>query len=113
MDLGKLLTSDHHVRLRDIMTRTVKPVSAYASATKLLSHPAWGGRQRLPVVERDNTLVGTIGHTRLLEATGEESVTTYDPLENLLSLASLYWLSVTQLLDIFFNTSSSRKGGRR
>jgi magnesium transporter len=113
MDLGKLLISDHHARLRDIMNRAVRPVSAYASAAKLLSHPAWAGRHRLPVVERDNTLVGTIGHTRLLEATGEESVTTYDPLENLLSLAGLYWLSVTQLLDIFFNTGNSRKGERR
>jgi Mg/Co/Ni transporter MgtE len=108
-DLGRLLTSDHHIRLRDIMNRTVRPVSAHANAGQLLSHPAWTGQQKLPVVERDNALVGVLEHSRLLEATGEQSVTTYDPLENLLSLASLYWLSVTQLLDNFFSVAKSNR----
>jgi Mg/Co/Ni transporter MgtE len=108
-DLGRLLTSDHNIRLRDIMNRSVRPVSAHASAAQLLSHPAWTGQQKLPVVERDNALVGVLEHGRLLEATGEQSVTTYDPLENLLSLAGLYWLSVTQLLDNFFGVAKSKR----
>ena len=113
MELGKLLTSGHHQKLHDIMNRSIRPVSAHANAASLLSHPGWAGRQRLPVVERDNTIVGVLGRNRLLEATGEEPATAHDPLENVLSLASLYWLSVTQLLDTFFNVERSREGERR
>lgn len=115
-DLGKLLISDRHAKLRDIMNRTVRPVYAYANAKKILSHQGWARRHRLPVVERDNTLVGVLGHGRLLEATGDETVATYDPLENLLSLAGLYWLSVIHLLDNFFSVAKregARQGGRQ
>ena len=111
IDLGKLLTSNHDARLRDIMSRKTQPLSTHASAKTLLAHPGWSSRRRLPVVERDNTLAGVLDYSRLREAVGETEMTvTRDPLENLLSLAGLYWLSVAQLLSSLFNIARQGKG---
>ena len=113
IDLGKLLTSSHPVRLRDIMTRTVRLVPAHASAENLLSHPGWATRRKLPVVERDNTLVGVLDYMRMQEATGESAVGNHDPSQNLLSLVSLYWLSMIKLLDSLLSTAGTNKGEQR
>lgn len=111
IDLGRLLTSNHHAMLRDTMTRKTQSVSAHATVETLLSHPGWATRRRLPVVERDNTLVGILDYNNLREAAGEtEAASARDPLENLLSLAGLYWLSVAQLLDSVLGTASPGKG---
>ncbi len=114
IDLGRLLTSSHHARLRDIMSHKTQRVSVHAAAESLLSHPGWAARRRLPVVERDNTLVGVLDYTCLQEAMGETgSVERHDPLENLLSLAGLYWLSMAQLLDSVLSIAGSDKGERQ
>jgi magnesium transporter len=114
IDLGRLLTSRHHARLRDIMTRKTPSVSAHATAETLLSHPGWATRRRLPVVERDNTLVGILEYNNLRDAVGEPEVASArDPLENLLSLAGLYWLSVAQLLDSVLGTAAPDKGDQQ
>lgn len=110
IELGRLMTSSHHARLRDIMSRKTQPVSMHATAETLLSHPGWATRRRLPVVERDNTLAGVLDYTFLQEAIGNTGIVRpRDPLENLLSLAGLYWLSVAQLLDSML--SIARPGG--
>lgn len=114
IELGKLLTSNHHVRMRDIMSRKSQSVFTNASAETLLSHPGWKTRRRLPVVERDNTLVGTLDYNHLRDSVGEtEAANTPDPLQNLLSLAGLYWLSLAQLLDSLLSIPGSDKGRRQ
>lgn len=111
IDLGKLLISKHHDRLRTIMSRKTHPILAYMSLSTLLNHPGWSQRRRLPVVERDNTIVGVLDHKKLLEALGEYGlVTTPDPMDNFLSLASLYWLSLAQLLNSLFSNRKSDSG---
>ena len=96
--LGKLLTSSHHAKMRDIMNRKSQSVFTQASAETLLSHPGWKTRRRLPVVERDNTLVGALDYMHLCDSVDEmETTSSRDPLENMLSLAGLYWLSLAQL----------------
>ncbi len=109
IELGKLMISNHHVRLRDIMSRKIQPISAHASAETALSHPAWATRRRLPVVERDNTLIGLLDYIRLQEITTEESVNHHDSMDGLLSMAELYWLSLIQLLNSVFSIASTNK----
>jgi magnesium transporter len=114
IDVGKLLTSSHHARMRDVMNRKSQSVFTQASAETLLSHPGWRTRRRLPVVERDNTLVGALDYNRLHDSVGEMgTASSRDPLENLLSLAGLYWLSLAQLLDSLLSIPGSDKGGRK
>jgi len=113
IDLGRLITSSHRARLRDIMSRKTQPIVAHATAASLLSHPGWMTRRRLPVVERDNTLLGALDYSTLQDSLSEmDTVISRDPLENLLSLAGLYWISLAQLLDSVLSIVSSDKGKR-
>lgn len=111
--LGKLLASDHQTSLRDIMQRKTQPVSAHTPAETLLSHPGWAIHRRLPVVERDGTLIGALEFSRVRDSVSEVEVArSRDPLENMLSLASLYWLSMAQLMDGVLSITRSDKGDR-
>lgn len=112
VDLSKLLTSKQNTKLSDIMSRTVRPVSAHATAEKLSAHPGWKGRQRLPVVESDNTLVGILDYARVKEIVDKEQGVVLEPTGNIMSLAGLYWLSMAQLLDSLLNIAAINKGDK-
>lgn len=110
IDVGRLLTSKHQTRLRDMIARKAQSVSVHTNLEKLLSHPGWTKQYKLPVVERDNILLGVLDYTRLKEAAGERAINAYDPLDNLLSLAGLYWLSLMQLLDGMLGIAHTKRG---
>ncbi|MCW9023667.1 MAG: hypothetical protein OQK73_03195 [Gammaproteobacteria bacterium] len=111
IDLGKLLVSNHHAKLKDTMIRKIQTVSVHATVESLLSHPGWAKRRKLPVVARDNTLLGVLDYSCMQEAINEAGmVVARDPLDNLLSVASLYWLSMAQLLDSLLSISHPVKG---
>ena len=110
IELGKLLTTKHHIKLKDVMKRIKRSVSAQASSGQLLSHPGWADRQRLPVIDRDNTLVGILDYTRVKETVSPEASETGDSLESLISLTGLYWLSMVQLLTSLFIQTETNKG---
>jgi len=110
VDPGKLLISDLHARLRDIMTHKVLSISAHVNYETLLQHPGWRNHRRLPVVERDNTLVGTLHFSQLQEVMDTANARTeINPVDDFLSLAGLYWLSLAQFLDGVLSVQSSRK----
>ena len=112
--LGKLMTSIHHSRLRDIMSRKVYSVSARATAESLLSHPGWLTWQKLPVVDHSNKLVGVLDYKKLRASVGEyETESQRDPMDSLLSLVGLYWLSLAQLLDSVLGIGKFDKGERK
>lgn len=111
VDLGKLLVAKEHVRLRNILNRKIRPVSVYAGIDKILSHPGWVNRQRLPVVDSDNTLVGILDYGRVKGVVDTDASVTRDPMENVLSVAIVYWLSMVQLLESLLTVATSRKQG--
>ena len=111
VDIGKLLKSNNHLRLRDIMNRKTHRISAFAKAETLLTHPGWTLRHSLPVVDRDNTLVGTLEYSKLqAEFASVEEESSPDSLGGLLSFAGLYWLTVAQLIDSVFGIAATSKG---
>ena len=110
VDLGKLVTERPQKRLRDIMNRAVRTVSVHTSSESLLGNSAWVGRQRLPVVESDNTLVGILDYERVKETVDQDYNPSRDPMENLFSLAGLYWLTMVHLLDSLLNIAVTKKG---
>jgi len=114
IELGKLLMSSHHARLHDIMSRKSQPVSVHALTESLLAHPGWKTRRRLPVVERDKTLLGALEYHSVQETIGSSGINRQqDSMENLLSLASLYWISMAELLGGLFSMNNPGKGGKR
>ncbi len=113
VELGKLLTTNRNARLGDIMSRKTQPIYAHVTAQSLLLHPGWVTRRRLPVIDRDDTLLGVLHYTSLLDsAGGMDTLHARDPLENLLSLASLYWLSVAQLMDSVLSITRTDRGDK-
>lgn len=112
IEIGKLLKSGHHLKLKNIMNRKTQRVSAFARAETVVTHPGWVTRRSLPVVDRDNTLVGILEFNRLRDSLGEiQQPGSPDNVEGLLSFAGFYWLTVAQLLDSLFGIARS-KGGR-
>jgi len=110
IELGKLLVESNHAYIRDIMERKTQQVSIHASAQSLSLHPGWMNRRRLPVVERDNTLLGTLDYSTLQGAMGERRPdSVHNSLEGLSSLASLYWLSMAQLMDSVLDLARSNR----
>lgn len=111
VDLGDLLVAKEHVRLRDVMTRKIRPVSVHASFEKILAHPGWANRQRLPVVDGENILVGILDYGRVKGSIEADASVARDPMENVISLATLYWLSMVQLLESLLNLAATKKQG--
>lgn len=110
VELGRLMAAKSNAKLKTLMRRKTQSVSAHARLDALLDHPGWTTRRRLPVVERDNTLVGVLEYPQLQQATGTGRSRAKDPLQSLFSLTSLYWLSVAQLLDSMLNIAGKGKG---
>jgi len=111
IELGKFFTADHHLMLRDIMKRKTQSIPAHTMSSTLLSHPGWKTHRRLPMVERDGVLIGALDYGYLQETLGEASgMVVTDPLENLLSLGGLYWLSLAQLLDSILGIARADRG---
>ena len=113
IEIGRLLKSNRHLMLKDIMFRKTRSISAYAKADSLMKHPGWTIRRRLPVVDRDNTLVGALNYRHLKDSLGviEETVPE-DAMDSLLSFGGLYWLTLAQLLDSVFSIAGTSKGDR-
>ena len=113
IELGKLMASKPHARLHEIMTRKTLALSAMVSADTVLSHPGWKKRRRLPVVDRENVLVGALDYHDLKEAIGSPAYSaTQNPEQSLFSFASLFWLVMAQLMDSVLNISKTNKGER-
>lgn len=111
--LAKLIKSDSSQHLRDVMRRRVTSVSVHANASKLINFPAWRTSRRIAVVEKNNVLVGALDYQKLQDNYRDDTGSQFnDPMSNYLSLANIYWLSVTQLLDSLLGIAKSRKGGR-
>ncbi len=110
IELGRLLTTDHRIRLGEMMNTHVQPLAVQAGVESLLAHPAWQRSRRLPVVERDDTLVGVLEYSRVLELIEEGRHERHEERGGLASLLGLYWLTVVQLLESLFSLAGADKG---
>ncbi len=110
IDLGQLLISNHHSRLKDIMNKKSQPLFAHMEiGSSLRQHPGWASRRSLPVVERDNTLIGILAYSRLQDGANFNANHVHLPTDGLLSLGKLYWLCMAQLLNNLFSLFSAGK----
>jgi hypothetical protein len=111
--LGRLLKASHRLRLKDIMVRKTRSISAYAKADTLLKHPGWSERRSLPVVDRDNALVGALAYIRLKDSLGAiDDTPPPDAMASLLSFAGLYWFTMARLIDSVFSITGVNRGER-
>jgi magnesium transporter len=114
LDVGKLLKSNQRDRLSSVMNARMQSLSARANIAALHEHPAWSKHRRLPVVDRDRTLLGVLEYSAL-QNTADLAKTAASPgaLENLMALGVFYWIHAAQLLVGMFSVVTRGQGDRR
>ena len=98
LSLGHLVRAGAREPLSALMRPVAHTVSALASVSVVATHPAWDDFHALPVVERENRLVGAL-HRRALSAA--LAVPVARPQPNLASgVFAAYWQVVSALTEI-------------
>ncbi len=108
--LRQLLNAHGGDSVASIMETNVVSLPAMASKRDIIKHPRWKDFHVLPVVDRDDVLMGVIQYEtlgRLKESTAKDK-NEKDLLGTLLALGELYWLGMTGSLDAISVTPQRR-----
>ena len=98
LGLSDLLRAAPREPLRSIMRPAVHRVSALASATMIAGHPGWEEFHTLPVMERENRLVGAL-HRRALTAALAAPAARAEP-NAAAGVFAAYWQVVAALTEV-------------
>jgi len=98
-----LLKAAHHGSLGPLVRTRTPFLRTRARIAAARGHVGWQNQRRLPVVESDGTLVGTIDYRTVLEefASTEATPEPVDTLGGVLDLVQLYWVAMANVLSIF------------
>jgi len=116
IDLSRLLTAGPESRLAQLLSRKKRPAVLISSPLlDIMDHPGWLNHRLLPVVDRNGIYMGELDYETLRKY-GEDfsqPVQHREAFSSLLSLAGVYWLSVSWLLDCLLGASNNdHKKGR-
>ena len=113
VQLDTLFKAGRQLPLRAIMQRHIMPVPVHARLTNLVSRREWQRVRSLPVVDASGAVTGLLHYPALLQAVGENEMEkpAADAFGSMLSIASLYWLAIAQLIDVVI-TRRPRKASR-
>lgn len=95
-----LLTAGKNQRLGSLAKTDVPSLPAHATVSGVADMPEWFEYQKLPVVEKDGSLVGVLHHVDVQLAEGEEPGHQTGMGIAGLSLLELCWISLTELLNM-------------
>lgn len=115
VDPARLLLADKNMTLNTLLTRKKRPSVLVSSFLyDIENHPGWLSYRQLPVVDREGIYMGELDYetVRMYESDYGE-LKTREPLTDLLSLAGVYWLSVTWLLSSVFGGQAENKKDTR
>lgn len=96
--LGDLLRAPPGEPLAALMRRPEHTVSALASVTTAATHRGWDAFHLLPVVERENRIVGGLHRRALVRELGETAVRSGAGLVN--GVTGTYWTTVSVLAQV-------------
>lgn len=96
-----LLKASHNLPLHSLLGSPPVVLPAGMRLASALHHVGWETHRCLPVVERDNTLVGVLEYRTLLSLTadGHGIASRPDAVSSILNLASLYWIAMAEILN--------------
>jgi len=116
IDLTRLLNAGRKSRLAQLLSRQKRPTVLISSQLlDIMDHPGWLNHRLLPVVDRNGVYMGELNYESLrmygedLSHPGQQR----EAFGSLLSLAGVYWLSVSWLLDCLLGGSDSDTKNRR
>ena len=115
LNLSELLTADHHATLSSLMNKKYDQFTAHTEAISLIDHQAWSRHYRLPIVDRNNILLGVLDYAAFNEARVnlERRLQYVDPFSSMLSVGALYWIKAAQILVGMFGLMSQDEGKKR
>ena len=73
VEVERLLTSDGSAPLSGLLTTSIQPLSARATLWEVEQHPGWTRFPSLPVVDRNNTMLGALTHSALRAGTARSA----------------------------------------
>ena len=97
MALGELVRAAPRVTVASVMSTPQHGLSALASVASTTQHPGWNHFHVLPVVERENRLVGAAHRHTLLSRHSEGSAQAHPPLTA--GAAGAYWQTIAVLTE--------------
>ncbi|HEX9685424.1 MAG TPA: CBS domain-containing protein [Burkholderiales bacterium] len=100
--LGDLLRAPPGEPLSTVMRNPEHTVSALASATTAAAHPGWDWFHLLPVVERENRIVGGLHRRSLARELGDIAVRSGPALVT--GVTGAYWQTVSSLAQVVVRT---------
>jgi magnesium transporter len=80
VEVEKLLTSDGHQQLASLLNTRVQALSARATLWEVEVHDGWTMFPSLPVVDRNNTMLGALTHSALRAGTARSAEQAENPL---------------------------------
>ncbi len=111
---AKLLSADKNTKIDTLLSKQKRPhilVTAYMH--EMINHPGWISNRQLPVVDRNGVYLGELDYETVVSYQ-QESMLDRKPLEpfgSMLSLAGIYWLSVSWLLESLFSNKNKNHRG--
>jgi magnesium transporter len=115
LTVGDLLTAPGDALLGSRMTKVVPRIAARAERDAILAHPAWQDHHLLPVVDRNQVLLGVIRYPTMRRLHGE--LAGRPPSTPLgLALGEMYWTMMSTVVEGVARTFVDRplaKGGPR
>ena len=80
---------------------------------EMINHPGWISNRQLPVVDRNGVYLGELDYETIVSYQTESNLDRkpLEPFGSMLSLAGIYWLSVSWILEnVFSNTNKNHRG---
>ncbi len=99
LDLRELFMSDKSAVVKAVMRANPISVSPLTDITTLAAHPSWNDVDALPVVGKDNKLLGFIRHRTVRQQTRSAGDTRLDQVgATLARLGEIYWATLGALM---------------
>ncbi|TNF38575.1 MAG: hypothetical protein EP315_01085 [Gammaproteobacteria bacterium] len=109
---ARLLSADKHTKIETLLSKQKRPpVLVTGNMSEMMNHPGWISNRQLPVVDRDGVYLGELDYEAVL-AYHETFIHDRKPLEpfgSVISLAGVYWLSVSWLLESLFSRNTHNR----
>lgn len=107
---AKLLSADKNSKIEILLSKQKRPhilVTGYMQ--EMINHPGWISNRQLPVVDRNGVYLGELDYETVVSYQEESSLDRkpLEPFGSMLSLAGIYWLSVSWILENLFSNKNN------
>lgn len=97
LSLRELMAGRPQETVEDLMRREVERISVLAGREAVLAHPAWRRFHSLPVVDRNDVLVGVLTYAALRSLAGETEEQEAKGAALALAMGELYWTGASRV----------------